>query len=127
MTKDQIRAVLLAAGFTIKDGQTDLEPYVFEAAGALLRQYEETRAGDQAPADAAVAPGVNRIWHCKIGGQNHDLPEGADAHMRRAVNVAYEQVTGFQAQFFFSGWGGTLTKGERNVHDAVNPSTDRHT
>lgn len=126
MTKDQIRAVLLASGFTIRDGQTDLQAYVYEAAEALLRQYEETRAADQAPEDSAVAPGVNRIWHCKIGGQNNALPEGADAYMRRAVNVAYEQVTGFQAQFFFSGWGGTLAKGERHVHDAVNPSTHRH-
>ncbi|MGV2866361.1 hypothetical protein [Achromobacter sp. AGC39] len=33
---DTIRAVFLAHGFTIKDGQTDLKPYVYEAAHALL-------------------------------------------------------------------------------------------
>ena len=33
---DEIRAVFLANGFTIKDGQTDLKPYVYQAARALL-------------------------------------------------------------------------------------------
>lgn len=37
MTKDEIRAVFLAHGFTIKDGETDLKPYVFNAATELLR------------------------------------------------------------------------------------------
>ncbi len=36
ITDDQIRAVFLANGFTIKEGQTDLKPYVFQAARALL-------------------------------------------------------------------------------------------
>ena len=36
VTDDQIRAVFLANGFTVKEGQTDLKPYVFEAARALL-------------------------------------------------------------------------------------------
>jgi hypothetical protein len=37
MTKDQIRAVFMANGFTIKEGQTDLKPYVYEAAAGLIR------------------------------------------------------------------------------------------
>lgn len=35
MTDDQIRTIMLAAGFTIKDGLTDLEPYVYAAARAI--------------------------------------------------------------------------------------------
>lgn len=36
MTNDQIRTVFLASGFTVKEGQTDLKPYVYKAARALL-------------------------------------------------------------------------------------------
>lgn len=36
--RDAIRRVFMAHGFTIKDGQTDLKPYVYEAAEALLRE-----------------------------------------------------------------------------------------
>lgn len=36
MTKDQIRAIFMANGFTIKEGQTDLKDYVYAAAEALL-------------------------------------------------------------------------------------------
>lgn len=36
LSDDQIRAVFMAHGFTIKEGQTDLKPYVYAAARALL-------------------------------------------------------------------------------------------
>ena len=36
LTDEQIRAVFLSNGFTVKEGQTDLKPYVFQAARALL-------------------------------------------------------------------------------------------
>jgi hypothetical protein len=36
MTKDQIRDIFMAHGFAIKEGQTDLKPYVYDAARALL-------------------------------------------------------------------------------------------
>jgi hypothetical protein len=36
MTKDQIRNIFLNHGFTVKEGETDLKPYVFEAANMLL-------------------------------------------------------------------------------------------
>ncbi len=36
ITKDDIRREFLAAGFTIKPGQDDLKPYVYEAARRLL-------------------------------------------------------------------------------------------
>lgn len=36
LSKDQIREVFLAHGFVVKDGQTDLKPYVYDAAYALI-------------------------------------------------------------------------------------------
>lgn len=36
LTRDQIREVFMAHGFTIKEGQTDLKQYVYDAAYALL-------------------------------------------------------------------------------------------
>lgn len=36
MTKDQIRAIFMKHGFTIKEGQTDLKQYVYDAAEELL-------------------------------------------------------------------------------------------
>lgn len=36
ITDEQIRAVFMANGFTIKDGHTDLKPYVYAAARAVL-------------------------------------------------------------------------------------------
>lgn len=45
MTKDQIRAIFLGAGFTIKEGQTDLRPYVYDAAYCLLSASIADTAG----------------------------------------------------------------------------------
>ena len=39
-TKDKIRLIFLNKGFTIKEGQPDLKPYVYEAAEALLREFQ---------------------------------------------------------------------------------------
>lgn len=36
VSDDDIRRIFLINGFTVKDGQTDLKPYVFQAARALL-------------------------------------------------------------------------------------------
>jgi hypothetical protein len=36
LTKDQIREIFMAHGFTVKEGQTDLKQYVYDAALALL-------------------------------------------------------------------------------------------
>ncbi|UIF90872.1 hypothetical protein [Cupriavidus sp. UYPR2.512] len=38
MTKDQIREIFLANGFTVKEGQSDLKQYVYDAAYALLER-----------------------------------------------------------------------------------------
>lgn len=61
-----------------------------------------------------------RIWTCKIGGVVGALPPGADAPMRRAVEKAYFDLTGFHNEFDFSGWGGELDPGEREVVSHVN-------
>lgn len=39
VTDDDIRTIFLAHGFTIKEGQTDLKPYVYSAARALLAAH----------------------------------------------------------------------------------------
>ena len=41
LSKDQIREVFLAHGFTVKDGQTDLKPYVYDAAYALIALVQQ--------------------------------------------------------------------------------------
>lgn len=44
------------------------------------------------------------IWFCKIGENCGELPPGADLPMRNAVAAAYEQLTGVEPSFIFSGW-----------------------
>lgn len=67
---------------------------------------------------------MENIWECKIGGEVGDLPAGADGPMRRAVQTAFETLTGVEASFTFSGWGATLTEGERAVHENREPNWD---
>lgn len=60
--------------------------------------------------------GGKKVWSCKIGFADcMDLPEGADAPMRRAVEAAFEKLTGYEADFNFSGWGGQLTDVEQSI------------
>lgn len=59
-----------------------------------------------------------KIWSCKIGEVDEELlPPAADHPMRRAVELAYFQLTGREADFLFSGWGAELTEMERAVVD----------
>ena len=67
---------------------------------------------------------MEKIWKCKIGGKVGDMPAGADGPMRRAVQTAFETLTGVEASFTFSGWGATLTEGERAVHENRAPNWD---
>lgn len=56
------------------------------------------------------------VWDCKIGVRGTvNLPSGADWPIRRAVEAAFKEITGVDAEFCFSGWGGTLTEGELAV------------
>lgn len=66
-----------------------------------------------------------RIWECKIGGFVGELPDGCDYPMRRAVEMAFQQVTGRNAAFLFSGWGANLTSVERAVWDRRTSSQRR--
>lgn len=60
---------------------------------------------------------MKNIWYCKIGEDVGDgFPRGgADAPMREAIREAYLKLTGKEPEFIFSGWGQTLTEGERAV------------
>lgn len=61
-------------------------------------------------------------WTCKIGEVDRDsLPAGCDGPMRQAVDDAYENLTGKQADFIFSGWGGKLNEYERAVVEDREP------
>lgn len=59
----------------------------------------------------------NKIWGCKIGLANgEELPDGADAPMRQAVQKAFRELTGLDDLFCFSGWG---TKLDEHEFDAL--------
>lgn len=49
MTDEQIREIFLANGFTVKEGQTDLKPYVYAAARELINATLEEAALKQYP------------------------------------------------------------------------------
>lgn len=56
-----------------------------------------------------------KVWECKIGGKRVELPDGADAPLRQAVQKAYFELTGTYAEFCFSGWGGKLDEIEIEI------------
>lgn len=63
-----------------------------------------------------------RIWECKIGEvDSADLPKAADGPMQSAVRKAYQELTGREPTFTFTGWGGSLTESERAVVEDREP------
>jgi hypothetical protein len=59
---------------------------------------------------------IEKIWTCTIGGIDKSaLSQGSDLPMRAAVQQAFHDLTGQWPEFTFSGWGGSLTEGEREV------------
>lgn len=76
----------------------------------------ETVATDDRPED---------IWSCQIGGRVRGLRHGADGPMRAAVERAFKEITGFDAEFTFSGWGSTLSEGRRAVVENRMPDRDK--
>lgn len=67
---DMIRRIFLAHGFTIKEGQTDLKPYVFEAAHALIEAVARTlgaaaEANARERVEAAEADAARYRWLCE--------------------------------------------------------------
>lgn len=53
-TDADIRAIFMAHGFTVKEGQTDLKPYVYAAARALLSRYATPQASAMPPLNDAM-------------------------------------------------------------------------
>ena len=49
LTRDQIREVFMAHGFTVKEGHTDLKQYVYDAAYALLAMGSAPKAAPGEP------------------------------------------------------------------------------
>lgn len=59
---------------------------------------------------------TQRVWFCKIGVLGAlPLPPAADEPMRDAVERAFRELSGVNAQFCFSGWGQELTEPELAV------------
>ncbi len=57
-----------------------------------------------------------QVWQCKVGVKGDvDLPWGADLPMRQAIQKAFREVTGVDAEFTFSGWNAQLTESEKKV------------
>lgn len=68
-----------------------------------------------------------KIWTCKIGEVSPGvLPAGADNPMRGAITKAYLDLTGQDADFIFSGWGGELTEPEWAVVENREPSAENY-
>ena len=61
-TRDQIRSTLLAHGFTIKEGQSDLKEYVYEAAEALLSLQLATQKLATQPKEPAPSQEAEDIY-----------------------------------------------------------------
>lgn len=94
-----------------------------QATSGAQREDKGSRPPLTAP---APLPGEKqeRIWECKIGGLTGALPPGSDAPMRNAIQEAFYQLAGADAQFCFSGWGGKLDEAERAVVENRAPSAE---
>ena len=70
-----------------------------------------------------------KIWSCKIGECDEgDVPEGSDLLIRRAVEMAYGEITGKPPEYIFSGWGAKLNETQREIigHERVSATeTDK--
>lgn len=63
------------------------------------------------------------LWSCQVGEvPRASLPDGADGPMRNAVERAFKELTGFEPQYCFSGWGDRLTEVQRSVIEDRMPS-----
>jgi len=102
LTDERIREIYLSCGFTVKPGQTDLKPYVFESARAieaeaiapLLQRIAELEQANEAFANrqewrnelmvemeqrlsaAPVAQPTNMVRFCPECGYTGPVPEG---------------------------------------------------
>lgn len=68
LDRDRIREIFMAHGFTVKEGQTDLKQYVYDAADALLRAARAPADSGAAPAGwklVPIEPSVDQEWEGK--------------------------------------------------------------
>ena len=90
---DTIRAVFLEHGFTIKEGQTDLKPYVYQAVHALLSKLraEGVQAGDERPSLRGAANlAFNALHECKpVKGAEKQYSDAIQALQSALHNIAY--------------------------------------
>ena len=77
MSRDQIREVFMAHGFTVKEGQTDLKQYVYDAAYALLELVEAPPAEQQGitPETGNSVPAQGAAITSESGAVYAELPE----------------------------------------------------
>lgn len=55
--------------------------------------------------------GTRYVWECAIGGRKPIIiPPGGDLPMRNAVEAAFREVTGQDAEWTYSGWGRKFTE-----------------
>ncbi len=99
-TDARIREIFLANGFTIKEGQADLKPYVFAAAHALLDEAQGAQAAPSGLSDAQDAKRY-RLLRAGFGDMGPEVEthnafvdggEKLDAECDRLIAVA--QATG---------------------------------
>lgn len=84
ISRDTIRAVFLRNGFTVKEGQADLKPYVYAAAEELLRLNAAPIA--QTPADGLVEAleATNQLLRTKRHAcENPQVCHVLDIHIER--------------------------------------------
>ena len=61
--------------------------------------------------------GPSKVWECQIAfAYDAELPDGADAPMRKAVEKAFKKLLGRDAEIMFSGWGGKLNDAQVEVY-----------
>lgn len=87
---------------------------------------EAPRTVEQWMQPVPILPGdkSQTVWTCKIGVMgNAPKPHSADGPMRLAVERVFRSLTGRDAEFCFSGWGGTIDECELAVVEDRLPNT----
>jgi hypothetical protein len=110
MTKDQIRAIFLKNGFTVKDGQTDLKDYVYAAAKELINaarlsdardasRYRHVRRGKALTVRVPVND--KHVTYCLTDKPEAGYPEAFDTAVDEQMTKLGLRWTDEQAKAFF--------------------------
>lgn len=112
LTRDQIREVFMAHGFTVKEGQTDLKQYVYDAAHALLElvaapQQEAPNAAPGEPDPADIIAGALQISRGHAIEMMREAleatPQQEAHHLTQALTDPENQPNQYGAEFGMSG------------------------